>query len=204
MVSYHRRDYIFSVGITADGFVMTASNNAPGWPTNPARNPVEIETSGWYTFKHTFMNVEGVLSVYMEVIDSDGTTLGDWTLSDPTDEINTFVGGNSYGWFAYQELEELAIDNSELALPDTTPTIDEAKDEIDENVDHKGTANSLKVKLDAAAKQFEKGNEKAGINVLNAFINHVEAQKGKHIDEDFADQLIEWANAWIEDPSLAL
>ena len=60
------------------------------------------------------------------------------------------------------------------------------------------------IPLEEALKQFEKGNEKAGINILKAFINEVEAQKGKHIDEHFSDQLKEWAEAWIEDPSLAL
>ncbi|HEV2689036.1 MAG TPA: hypothetical protein VGV35_10785, partial [Bryobacteraceae bacterium] len=35
-----------------------------------------------------------------------------WTLSDPTDIIGSTVGGNRYGWFASQEFNFLAIDNS--------------------------------------------------------------------------------------------
>ncbi|MCK4614696.1 MAG: right-handed parallel beta-helix repeat-containing protein, partial [Thermoplasmata archaeon] len=80
-------------------------------------------------------------------------------------------------------------------------TTEEVKDAIDDIVDHKGTANSLKSKLDTAQKLIDKGNEKAAINVLEAFINYVEAQKGKKIPESFADELIDWAEALIDDLS---
>jgi len=108
-----RRDYIFSVGTTDEGFVMSASNNSPGWPANPGRNPVNIYTSGWYTFRHNFRDVADVLTVEMEVIDSNGNVVGSWTLSDPTDIISTIIGGNRYGWFCFIEFPELAIDNAE-------------------------------------------------------------------------------------------
>jgi len=61
-------------------------------------------------------------------------------------------------------------------------------------IDNNGIANSLIVKLDAANAQLESGNTKAAGNILNAFINHVEAQHGKknkHITEDAAHELIE-------------
>jgi len=57
-------------------------------------------------------------------------------------------------------------------------------------IDNKGIANSLVVKLQAAKEQLDSGNTKAAANILKAFINHVEAQHGKHIDEDAADALI--------------
>lgn len=62
------------------------------------------------------------------------------------------------------------------------------------DIDNNGIANSLIVKLEAANAQLESGNTKAAGNILNAFINHVEAQHGKknkHITEDAAHQLIE-------------
>jgi hypothetical protein len=45
----HRRDFIFSLG-TKPGvpgqWVMTASNNPPGWPSDPGRDPFTISQSG--------------------------------------------------------------------------------------------------------------------------------------------------------------
>ena len=61
---------------------------------------------------------------------------------------------------------------------------------------HKGIANSLTSKLKAAAKAYQKGKDKTAVNVLNAFINEVEAQQGKKISDEDADFLIDTA-LWI-------
>lgn len=116
----HRRDFVFSCGFYSDGppygsgnrFVCSASNNAPGWPKDPGRSPVFVNTTGWYTLKHTFRNNGGVLAVDMVLLDSVGGVKGTWTLSDPTDIIGTTVGGNRYGWFQSSAFPFLAIDNS--------------------------------------------------------------------------------------------
>jgi len=112
----HRRDFIFSIGtdpLVAGQFAMSASNNV-GWPSNPDRDPFFVTQTGWYTFRHTFQdNGSGILEVVMDVLDSNGTVLHSWTLSDPTDVIGTTVGGNRYGWFATSDFDFLAIDNSE-------------------------------------------------------------------------------------------
>lgn len=58
---------------------------------------------------------------------------------------------------------------------------------------NKGMANSLDAKLSTALKVLDDMNEKndgAAINNLQAFINAVEAQRGKKIPEDKADELI--------------
>jgi hypothetical protein len=111
----HRRDFIFSVGTdptTANQFVMSASNNAPGNPGDPGRDPLTISTSGWYTFQHTFRdNGAGVLAVDMTVRPLGGAVLHTWTLSDPSDIIGTTVGGNRYGWLVYTDFPTLALDN---------------------------------------------------------------------------------------------
>jgi len=107
----HLRDFIFNVGTDGNGgFVMSASNNAPGWPANPDRNPITISTSGWYTFQHHFYNNGGVLAADLTVRALHSTTvLGTWTLSDATDLIGN-VGGNRYGWLVNNALP-LALDN---------------------------------------------------------------------------------------------
>jgi hypothetical protein len=109
----HRRDFIFNVGTNGiGGFVMSASNNAPGWPADPTRNPITISTSGWYTFQHHFYdNGSGVLAADLTVRAlGSPTVLGTWTLSDPTDIIGTTVGGNRYGWLVDNAMP-LALDN---------------------------------------------------------------------------------------------
>ncbi len=114
----HRRDFVFNIGTKpgeTDQFVVSASNNALGWPSNPDRSPVTINQSGWYTFRHTFQdNGSGILEAVMEVLDGTGAVIGSWTLSDPTDIIGTTVGGNRYGWFPGSrfDFDTLAIDNS--------------------------------------------------------------------------------------------
>src|SRR5258706_21626 len=55
--------------------------------------------------------------------------------------------------------------------------------------------NSLESKLQAAASSLSKGQTNAAINQLNAFINQVQAQRGKKITSAAADYLIAKARA---------
>jgi parallel beta-helix repeat protein len=125
----HRRDFIFNCGFYSDAgpngsgnrFVCSASNNSPGNPRDPGRDPAVVTTApGWYTFKHYFYNNgSGVLAVDLTVYNAAGAIIKSWTLSDPSDIIGTTVGGNRYGWFptasgAFQ-FPFLAIDNSARA-----------------------------------------------------------------------------------------
>jgi hypothetical protein len=114
------RDFVFNVGTDPLGFVITGGNNATRcgadpYSIDPNHAPqVHIIESGWYTFKHTFMGVQGgPLTVVMQVIQkSTGIVMGTWTRSDPSDIIGMTVGGNRYGWFVQNEIDGLAIDNS--------------------------------------------------------------------------------------------
>lgn len=51
-------------------------------------------------------------------------------------------------------------------------------------ITNKGTENSLNQKLDNAKKKLEQGNIIPAKNILNAFINEVEAQNGKHLTSE--------------------
>lgn len=62
-----------------------------------------------------------------------------------------------------------------------------------------GIETELTAILDAVSIQLEKGNGKAAENQLNAFINKVEAQRGKKISDGQADMLIGIAQSLIED-----
>jgi hypothetical protein len=125
----HRRDFVFNVGTDALGFVMTAGNNGDrcsSFPANPGHAPVvHITQSGWYTFEHTFTGVAGgPLTVVMRLIDQATNTPvpgAVWVLMPPGDIIGVTVGGNRYGWFVQNEIDELAIDNSERTGIISTP-----------------------------------------------------------------------------------
>ena len=113
----HRRDFVFNVGTEPTGFVISGSNNTTrcgAFPANPGRMPVHIAASGWYTFEHSFTGVAGgPLTVILRLIHKiSGGIVGTWILTDPTDIIGVTVGGNRYGWFVQNEIDDLAIDNS--------------------------------------------------------------------------------------------
>lgn len=129
------RDFIFNGGFYNDAtgpgagtdrFVISASNNSsPGsaYPKNPGRDPIAIDTSGWYTFEHHFYDNAGALAVDLSIFDSGNALVHSWTLGgDPI----AGVGGNQYGWFSDQDFNPLAFDNSELrtaAVPDNGSTL---------------------------------------------------------------------------------
>jgi hypothetical protein len=74
-------------------------------------------------------------------------------------------------------------------------------DEIERFVDEGGLApelkNSLLSKVENALKSLDKGRENAAIGQLEAFINQVEAQRGKKISIEAADLLISYAENLI-------
>ena len=123
----HLRDFVFNAGTSPTGFVISASNNGTrcaSFPANPSRMPIPISVSGWYTFEHVFTGVAGgplvaTLRVYPAGLPN--AALGTWVLSDPSDIIGVTVGGNRYGWFVQNEIDELAIDNSERTGLVSTP-----------------------------------------------------------------------------------
>jgi len=121
------RDFVFNAGFYDSGdntgagagtnrFVISASNNSqPGsaYAKNPAKDPIAIDASGWYTFQQDFTDDAGSLAVIMSILDSGGGLVHQWTLNDPTDLIAA-VGGSDYGWIDYNEFSFLGIDNASL------------------------------------------------------------------------------------------
>jgi hypothetical protein len=128
----HLRDFGFNVstgldGDTCDGFTITGQTNVNRTGANPnagGHDPQCIGAAGWYTFKHTFSDVNGYLNVQMDIISVDtSVTAASWTITG-IDPIST-VGCNRYGWFSDQEIFGLPIDNAEMAggCGKTSPTI---------------------------------------------------------------------------------
>jgi hypothetical protein len=86
-------------------------------------------------------------------------------------------------------------------LPDPSNLLEKLSDKIDAMNLPKGTVNNLLTKLNHAIQLLEDNNENndtAAINSLEAFINAVDAQRGKKISEVDADSLITAAQEIIE------
>jgi hypothetical protein len=58
------------------------------------------------------------------------------------------------------------------------------------HIDNQGVANSLMAKLGAAQAALDRGQTGTANNLLNAFINEVNAQSGKHIATDHAAHMV--------------
>lgn len=123
--------------LAAPGYYVNASTNATrsgAFPQNPCpnpstapnycRTPVKIIQSGWYTFRHSFYPRHHTgfdyLAVDFTVLRHDGTVMANWFISvtdtqDPLDSDRmTRIGGDRYGWFVINEIDDLAIDCSNL------------------------------------------------------------------------------------------
>jgi hypothetical protein len=65
------------------------------------------------------------------------------------------------------------------------------------HITSQGVANSLLARLDAAQMAVDGGRAAAAVNILNSFINEVQAQAGIHIDSEHALHMIEHAQRVI-------
>ena len=62
-------------------------------------------------------------------------------------------------------------------------------------IQNHGIENSLARKAANACAAYDRGQNHTACNILNAFMNEVEAQRGVHIQEVIADILITYASA---------
>jgi len=98
--------------------------------------------------------------------------------------------------------KSLVIDDYQLhTISGNGPSLEEMMASVDAyydsgDISNRGVYRSLLRKLNAAEKAAERGNRRAAVNNLNAFINHVKAQSGKKIGEEAAADLIDGAG-WI-------
>lgn len=118
----HRRDFIFHVGVVADGrLLVNGDNNTYGGVNDfilingGDGTPFEVTAAGWYTMQHVFYDEGGVLAVDMNLMDASGNTVFTITRSDASDDIS-LIGGNRYAWFVFATLPDVAIDNHRLGV----------------------------------------------------------------------------------------
>lgn len=129
------------------------------------------------------------------------------------DASYTFFGGadylpwttqNGWGWDSdgdgIPDIDDLCpfedatgFDADSDGCIDTLAGLSQVLETLPDEVLSTETKNSLVSKVDNAQKSADKEVINAAINQLEAFINEVEAQKGKKISEEVANMLIEYA-----------
>jgi hypothetical protein len=65
-------------------------------------------------------------------------------------------------------------------------------------INNQGVTNSLLAKLDAAQAAQDRGQTETAINLLGAFIQELQAQAGKHIDQTHAQLMVTHAQLVIQ------
>ncbi len=111
----HLRDFIFHVtkDTSTEKLLVAGSNNTKFEPREDLENQnhYEVTDAGWYTLQHSFQNDNGVLSVDLNVLSSDGVVVFTETRTNALDTIPAEVGGNRYSWFTFATVPDLAIDD---------------------------------------------------------------------------------------------
>ena len=123
-------------------------------------------------------------------------------LTEPNSGPGSVTGNHNYAWSGNYSVTVELIDNdgdigSDVFVIEVLPVpevmVETLSDELDTMELPAGTANSLDTSLDTATKVLQDSNQNndvAAINALEAFINELEAQRGKKIPSEVADTLI--------------
>lgn len=185
-------------------------SNTYGGSDHETANSVDLTSDGGYIFTGYGPNATGSDSIWLVKTDSDGNHEWNRTYIDDIRSEGHSVIAVDDGEYVVAGIKSTETSGYDIVLlkvgpgGEEIPTIPEAMDDIEEELSHKGTIKSLHAKLRNALKALEKGNMNAYENILQAFINHVTAQSGKKIPTKYAETLIDWAEAWIENPDLAI
>jgi len=104
------------------------------------------------------------------------------------------------GFSQSQQIEQNLIEQF-TAKMEAKVTVAIAKDSFDANleglVSHQGILRSLQAKLDVFTKNYQKGKYKTAQNNINAFINELNAQRGKHVSESAYQTLKAYADTIV-------
>lgn len=119
-------------------------------------------------------------------------------LSDASTENPTFTPDISGNYIIQLIVNDGTDDSAPAQVTITAQTSQEATEDLIQTIDNwivegtldVGQANALSSKLEAAIQSADQGNTNTAVNKLQAFANHVEAQRGKKLTQEQADVLL--------------
>jgi hypothetical protein len=169
-----------------------------GGTSNDFGNSVQQTSDGGFIISgRTESFGAGLNDVYLIKINSIGDTLWTRTFGGADEEWGNAVEQTTDGGFIIVGLtQSFGSGQSDVYLIKTEPfgihcnTFDGLHQTITEAQIHKkGIRNSLLSKANNAKRQFDRGNFRASGNILCALLNEVNAQDGKHIEPNSAQEI---------------
>lgn len=207
--------YYFAI---RDGYLqMRISANGSDYYNIEETSNANLSIDTWYHVVGVYDASEQDIKLYINGVVEESTTVeGIIPSIIHSGSAKVKIGGFSPGYYFDGKIDEVAIYDRVLTACEICQhynnglvgkgyTLDTLKDTIETliiNIEHlglsKGIENSLTAKLDNALDSLEKGRDNAAKNKLEAFINEVEAQRGKKLTDEQADALIIAAQCIID------
>ena len=112
---------------------------------------------------------------------------------------HTFAGAGQFAIVLRVTDDDDGVGEDSVQITVSTPggAVDDIVDAVEDMDLAQGLENSLTAKLDAAISSLDKGNDHTAANQLQAFINQVEAKRGKDLSDEEADLLVSLAEEVI-------
>jgi predicted extracellular nuclease len=183
--SYAKEDPIRAIQAGADDTAGTADD----WTNLVARD------LGTYAYSYVFDGMAGYLDHALgnASIEPQVAGVAEWHINadepDVLDYDTTFKPPAQEALFEPNAFRTSDHDPIIVGL-DLAATFADLRRLVEAYVEHQGIENSLLAKLRAAEAAAERGNEDAKRNILEAFVNELEAQSGKALPAVQAEQLI--------------
>ncbi|NIM93345.1 MAG: hypothetical protein GTO18_06505 [Anaerolineales bacterium] len=124
----------------------------------------------------------------MNLLGYDAMTVGNHEFNFGPTTFATMLGQVEFPLLGNANMDDDGTYGFAAGIQDLLDDLESLYD--DGEIDKRGTLNSLLKKLENAQAALDRGQAKAASNIMEAFINEVNAQTGKHISDDAADSLI--------------
>jgi hypothetical protein len=196
-------DILFNAGLVAVNGPITHATMYRNGPDGDTSTPGLIDDAGgFFAFQdcQSFPcqgdgDQELLFSVPFVALASGTVTFDVGEPNDPTPVHDALVIGSNDP----VAVEDIHFVDDALLISAPTPAelVTDLLGDLEELDIHAGIRNSLETKLNGALAKFNAGDLEAGIIKMNAFINAVEAQRGKKITQADADFLIDSATTII-------
>ena len=196
-------DILYDSGLVAVNGPITHATMYRNGPDGDTSTPGLIDDAGGFfavqdcqSFPcHGDGDQELLFSVSFVAIASGTVTFDVGEPNDPTPVHDALVFGSN-GPVAVEDIH-FVDDTLLITAPTPADLVTDILEDLDEMDIHHGIRNSLEAKLNGALAKFNAGDVESGISKMNAFIDAVEAQRGKEITEADAEFLIASATTII-------